>query len=417
MSKLAIKGGKKIVNRKYQLFIHPKLNSRFLKKMYDKTFQSQVSSFDGEGLINQLQLLFEKKFHVKHALAMNSGTSALFSMFYAVGLEPGDEVIVPVYTFFATATPLFILGCKPVLVDSLANGNINPDDIRKKITRKTRTIVITHMWGIPCDMDEIMDIAEKYKLPVLEDTSHAHGATYKGKVAGTFGLCSAWSLGAKKLITGGQGGMLGTADEEVYQRAILVGQANNKIIKEVTLENLKPYFVTGTGLNLRMHPFSAALIYDQIKNYEKQLRERREVAAYLIKEISQIPGLSLPRIPKNSSPSWYAFPILFNQEYFDEISKDLFVKALNTEGAAGFDIPHSTCPLTEFPIFREAKFNFKRLHNLKEIYRKEEFIVAETFHKSLFKLPTWYGPERMNYAKAHIEALRKVIANIRELKN
>lgn len=417
MAKLAIKGGKKTVDGKYRRFVHLSINSSFLKKMYSKTFQSQISSFDGEGLINQLQTLFERKFHVKHALAMNSGTSALFSMFYAIGLKAGDEVLIPVYTFFATATPLFILGCKPVLVDSLANGNINPDDIRNKITRRTRAVVITHMWGIPCDMDKIMDITEKYKVPVLEDTSHAHGATYKGKMAGTFGLCSSWSLGSKKIITGGQGGMLGTPDKEVYQKAILVGQANNKIIQEITLENLKPYFVTGTGLNLRMHPFSAALIYDQIMNYENQLRERREIATYLTKEISQIPGLSLPRIPKNSSPSWYAFPILFNQEYFGETSKDLFVKALNAEGATGFDIPHSTCPLTEFPIFREAEINFNRLHNLKEIYRKEEFIAAETFHRSLFKLPTWYGPERMNYVKAHIEALKKVVTNIHELKN
>ncbi|NTW32244.1 MAG: aminotransferase class I/II-fold pyridoxal phosphate-dependent enzyme [Bacteroidetes bacterium] len=414
MGKLALKGGQKLYNDISKDFNHPQISDEYISSLNDKKTRSQISSFDGEGLINSVQDQFKSKFGVKYALAMNSGTSALFSMFYAHGLGLNDEVIVPAYTFFATATPLFILGCTPILADALDNGNIDPKDIRKKITSKTKAIVITHMWGIPCDMDEIMQIGEEYNLPILEDTSHAHGALYNGRVAGTFGSASAWSLGAKKLITGGQGGMMGTNNLNVYQKAILVGQANNKIIKEITNSYLLPYSITGTGLNLRMHPFSAALIQEQIIDFDKQLLQRREVAKYLTNEILKMSGLSLPRIPNDSDPSWYAFPILYDPNNFKGISKQLFVKALNAEGAIDFDIPNSTCPLTEFASFRNTKVSFDQ-EIQKEVFTNGQLKGAERFHHRLFKLPTWYGPRRMEYAKAHIEALKKVIDNLDEL--
>ncbi|OGM60288.1 hypothetical protein A2955_03380 [Candidatus Woesebacteria bacterium RIFCSPLOWO2_01_FULL_37_19] len=415
MSKLAIKGGVQCVPKKYQNFKHPKITKDFFKRLQDEKFQNEICSFDSP-VVSDFQEEAKKLFNLKHVLPTNSGTSALFEMFYALGLEPGDEVIVPSYTFFATGTPLFVLKCIPVLVDATDNGNIDPKDIERKITTKTKAIVITHMWGIPCDMDEIIKISKKYKVPILEDASHAHGATYKGRVIGTFGVCSAWSLGAKKLITGGQGGMLGTNNKEIYQKAVLFGHANNKRIKEITIKNLLPYSVSGTGLNLRIHPFSAGVITEQMKEYPKQMRERQEVADYLISEIEKIPGSGLPRIPKGSNPSWYGFPIFFDTDFFKGVDKETFVSALNAEGATSFDVPHTTSPLTEYPVFNERGVFFERIKEIKKYYQKGDFKQTELFNKRVFKLTLWYGDNRMNYAKYHILALQKVIKNIGELR-
>lgn len=414
MAKLAINGGVKEIDSKYQNFTHPKISYTFYRKMDDPDFRAQISSFDAP-IISEFQDKAKKYFGLKHILPTNSGTSALFEMFYAVGLQPNDEVIVPVYTFFATATPLFVLGCIPILADCLDNGNINPEDIKRKITSKIKAIVITHMWGIPCDMDEIMEVSKTYNIPILEDSSHAHGALYRGKMAGTFGQCSAWSLGAKKLITGGQGGMLGTNNDDVYQKAVLFGHANNKRIKDITLENLLPYTTSGVGLNLRMHPFSAALIIDQLEHYKNQVEEKNEVAKYLINEIENIPGLKTPRIPKNSRPAWYGFPIIYDSTYFNNIPREKFVDALIAEGATGFDIPHTTSPLTEFDIFNERGVHFDRTKKIKKYYSKNDFVNAERFHANIFKLPVWYGNERIEYARSHISALKKVVKYIKEI--
>lgn len=412
---LAIKGGYQIVNKKYQYFIHPQLSNKIPTRLLkDSNFWNQATSFDSQ-FITQLQEKVKELFNLKYVLATNSGTSAIFEMYYALGLKQGDEVIVPVYTFFATATPLFVLGCKPILADCLDNGNIDPKDIRKKITKKTKAIIITHMWGIPCDMDGILKIAEEYKLPILEDSSHAHGATYKGKIIGTFGKASAWSLGSKKIVTGGQGGILGTNNEEIYQKSILVGHANNKRIREINLPQLDPYAITGTGLNLRMHPFSAAIIYEQFQNLGKQLEEKREVAKYMSNEIDAIDGLNLPRIPEDSEPAWYAFPILYSEEKFG-ITKEKFVEALVAEGAVEIDIPHSTCPLIEFETFILGNINFNNTKQRVEMYSKSQFKNAQQFHHKLLKLPVWYGSGRMEYAKAYIGAIKKVVANIDQLK-
>lgn len=414
MSKLAIHGGAKAVAEKYQNSVHPQISEEFYKQIDDANFRSQITAFDAP-IITDFQNKAKEYFGLKHILPTNSGTSALFEMFYAVGLKQNDEVIVPVYTFFATATPLFVLGCSPILADCLDNGNIDPQDIRKKITSKTKAIVITHMWGIPCDMDEILEISREFNIPVLEDVSHAHGAMYKGKMTGTFGKCAAWSLGAKKLITGGQGGMLGTNDDEVYQKAILLGHANNKRIKAITLENLLPYSVSGVGLNLRMHPFSAALIIEQLNKYPLQVTERNEVAKYLIEEISAIPGLKIPRIPDDSIPAWYGLPVIYDATLFGGLSREKFVDALIAEGATGYDIPHTTSPLTEYEIFNERGVFFESNKKIKKFYKNKQFQNAEAFHRNIFKLPVWYGKDRIGYAKAHIAALKKVVMHFTEI--
>lgn len=416
MSKLAINGGHQEVALSFQHFNHPTISENIISQMANIRFQDLVSSFDGYGAVANVERTFEKIMSVEHALATNSGTSALLSMYYALGLGEGDEVIVPAYTFFATAMPLFILGSRPVLADCLDNGNIDPADIRRRICSKTKAIVITHMWGIPCDMEEIMAIANEFDLPVLEDASHAHGATYRGKITGSFGKAAAWSLGAKKIVTGGQGGMFQSPNDEIYQRAFLLGSANNKVLNQITLDHLKPYSITGSGLNLRMHPFAAVLIDEQLKNLPTQIQERSEVAQFIKDGLNEIPGISFPRIPEGAQSSWYALTFLYDSTMFEDVPREAFVSALVAEGAKGADIPGTHCPLTEFQCFRDGKITFGDSSWSQPAHFKGEFHNAEHFHGSTIKLPVWYGPMRMEYASSYVNTITKVVENIGELR-
>src|SRR3989338_6688505 len=156
--RLALHGGKPIVSHEFRRFKHPQISTRQEKRIISQLNEA-ISIYDNSGIYHKLESSLEKRLGVKHVLTVNSGTTALFSMFFSLNLQPGDEVIVPDYTFFATATPLFILGAVPILADCRPNGNIDSVSVQAKICPKTRAIVMTHMWGIPCDIDDLQKVA------------------------------------------------------------------------------------------------------------------------------------------------------------------------------------------------------------------------------------------------------------------
>jgi dTDP-4-amino-4,6-dideoxygalactose transaminase len=403
MSNLALLGGTPAVPPELRRARHPAALDDF---EFRDLRPIAVLDYNGGGVIDDLEARFAQWHGRRHALATNSGTSALFSMFYAAGLREGDEVIVPVYTFFATATPLFRLGCRPVLVDCLDNGNIDPDEVGRRIGPRTKAVVVTHLWGIPCDMDPLVDVTRRAGIPLLEDASHAHGATYGGRLTGTFGLAAAWSLGARKLLTGGQGGVVATDDTGLHQRAILVGHYNRRGQRDVTLPELVPYAVTGTGMNLRMHPYSAALVAHQMDSFAQQLSDRRETGELVLRRLAELPGLHGYRVPAGAEPSYYALPIRYDASALG-ISRDLFLRALAAEGAVEVDAPGSTRPLIDFALFAES-------HAAAGDARA--FERAAAYHRDVLKFPTWYGPRRIEIATAYVDAVRKVVAHAAELR-
>jgi dTDP-4-amino-4,6-dideoxygalactose transaminase len=180
-----------------------------VERVVDQLHKS-VSIYDASGVIKEFETDFKTFVDAKdsYALLCNSGTSAIHSMFYAIGLMPGDEVLMPVYTFHATASPAMQFGIIPIFCDALNDGCFDPYEILRRCTPKTKAVVVTHIWGQPCQMDKICEYAVARNLLVLEDCSHAHGATFKGRFAGTFGDAAAWSLQGQKLITGGEGGIM-----------------------------------------------------------------------------------------------------------------------------------------------------------------------------------------------------------------
>lgn len=400
---LAIHGGPQQVPEDLRVFRHPRI-CKTDREAVLRQLDESISLYGKDGIYDRLESAIRSRWGLAHVLSVNSGTSALYSLYYSLGLKPGDEVIAPAYTFFATATPLVHLGLRVVLADAGQDGNLDPVDVAQRISARTRAIVATHMWGIPCRLDRLSALAAAHNLMLLEDASHAHGARFMGAVVGSQSDGAAWSLQGRKLLTGGEGGLLATRHEEMFQRAVLLGHYNVRARDQVSLSHLIPLAPTGTGLNLRMHPLAAALALSQLGSLDTQLVHRREVAQLLTDGISSIPGLSTPAIPEMSEPAWYAFPILYDTSAFPGLSKQRFVEAIHAEGAVDADIPRSTCPLTAYALFASS-----------HPHADSTLPGALSFHRRLFKLPVWYGERRFDYANAYLSAIRKVAAQRRAL--
>ena len=218
---------------------------------------------------------FEKKFAAfcgtKYAISCSNGTVSLHLIMLGLGIGPGDEVIMPTLTYIATANAVRYCGATPVFVDSLEDTfNMDPSKIEAKITPHTKAIMPVHLYGLSCDMDPIMKIADKYGIPVIEDAAEAHGAEYHGKKVGSFGLASSFSFFGNKIITCGEGGMVVTNDETLYKRM--------KLLKGQAVSPEKRYWHVDVGYNYRMTNMQAALGLAQLENIEWHLAERKRVA-------------------------------------------------------------------------------------------------------------------------------------------
>jgi dTDP-4-amino-4,6-dideoxygalactose transaminase len=415
--KLAILGGPKTIKIRPPHFVWPPINRKVEKAVIKQLYKS-ISIYDRSGVFKDFEDAFAKYHQRKFALLCNSGTTAIHSMFVAAGFKEGDEVICPVYTFFATVTPLLFTGAKPVLCDIDENGNIDPQEIKKKVTPRTKGIIITHMWGIPCKMEEIVKICKEKNLLLLEDCSHAHGAKYKGKLVGTFGDLAAWSLQGPKNVSGGEGGILVTDNKEFYYRALLLGHYNKRCKQEIPKGHpFYKYAVTGMGLKYRAHPLAIAIAYEIFKNLDKYLKMKRLFAQKMIKELRKLPGISLLPAFFNSEiePSWYAFVFQYKSKELDNLPIEKFFEALQTEGLSEVDRPGSTCPLNLLPLFQNPSELFPVYRKHYFSYKPGDFPKAEKFYQNAIKLPVWASKNDLKFVNLYIRGIKKVIKNYRNL--
>lgn len=240
----------------------------------DPKFLHKVSTLENE---------FARYCGSKYALATSSGTSSLLASVIALGLKPGDEIIVPAYTFVASYSSVIFAGIVPVLAEIDDSLTIDPDDIEHRITSRTKAIMPVHMLGNQCDMDRIMKIAKKHNLFVLEDCCQAAGASYKGKKVGTIGDIAAYSLNIFKTINSGDGGLLVTGDKDLYESAFGVhdqGHKPSRLGVEVGKRSV-------LGLNFRINELTAAVALAQLKKLDKivtTLRSKRDKLKNLISE-------------------------------------------------------------------------------------------------------------------------------------
>ncbi|VVA44120.1 GDP-perosamine synthase [Candidatus Roizmanbacteria bacterium] len=291
-----------------------------IKKCFDSSWISSKSPW-----VEKFEKSFAKKISgTKYSVAVNSGTSALFLALKALEIGPGDEVILPTLTMIATVNAITWVGAKPILVDSVSKNdwNMNPNKIEEKITSKTKAILPVHIYGYPCNMNEINKIAKKHKLYVIEDAAEAMGALYKGKITGSLSDISCFSLYSNKIITTGNGGMVCTNNQNIY-----------KLIKKLSFFdfNEKTHFKHNLiGYNLVLSGLQAALGYSQVKKFDRLLNKRRQVFEWYRKNLKN-KHVSLIIPSKEDSPNyWFPAVITKDKKTKEIIAKKLFNDKIET---------------------------------------------------------------------------------------
>lgn len=248
--------------------------------------------------VKRFEEAFAKKFGVKNAIAVNSGGSALFLALKAMGIQPGDEVIMPSFTMVATPAAVSHCGATPVFVDSMDNHyNIDASKIEEKITAKTKMILPVHIYGQPCDMDTILSLAKHYSLLVVEDAAEVHGAKYKGRLAGTMGDAGCFSFYANKIMTTGEGGMIVTNDDELTNKL--------RHMRGYDFDDDKHFWHKTIAWNLRMSATEAAIGLAQLERLEELIAKRRANAKYYTEHLKNIKELTFfPEIPETYNVQW-----------------------------------------------------------------------------------------------------------------
>lgn len=364
----------------------PHITKETKKAVDDQLNTEVISIYDRSGIFKTFEDKFATFYGKKYALLISSGTAALHSAMVACKFSPGDEVICPAYTFYATVTPIFQTGAIPILCDSMDDGNIDPNKIEQLITSKTKAVIITHMWGKPCEIDRISQICKKYNLKLIEDCSHAHGAKYKNQMIGTKSDVAIFSLQGQKIITGGEGGILITDNQEIYYRALLFGHYNKRCKQEI--DKNSPYYkyaVTGFGLKLRAHPLAIAIANEQFDHLNKWHKAKCNNAKYLSSLLNDCPFIKLPEISNDFESSWYAYVIQVDSKKLNISTSELCTKLIEN-GIVDADMPNSTCPLNYLKLFQEPGFLFPQYQDVIN-YKIGDFPVAENFFNNAIKFP------------------------------
>lgn len=423
MAKLAILGGKPTVTLKKPHFTWPPVTQDDYEAVQRQLDTGELSVYGRSGIIREFEDEFAQYHGSKYAIATNSGTTSLHSAFFGCGLGPGDEVLAPTYTFLATVTPILHVNAIPVLVDAdPQTGNIDVSDLKAKITNRTRAIVVTHMWGHPCEMDEILEICNEHNLKLIEDCSHAHGATYKGKQVGTFGDVACFSLQGNKMVSAGEGGILITDSQEIYERATLLGHFRDRSKDCVHSDFYKQFVKTGYGLKYRMHVLAASLAKVSLSKLDERIESRRQNLNYLSSLLDKIRGIE-PPITKEyvTRGAFYGYKPLYQKEEMDGLDVGLYVEALQAEGLE-VKKPGSP-PLHLLPLFQTLddgmyKFGWPRKSSFVEVervYKKGDLPNSETYYQKALSIPTFTNVEDHGLIEQYAEAFNKIYEQRYEL--
>ena len=281
-----------------------------------KKFEKKVSSF-----INS-----------KFASGVGSATHALHLSVRSLGIGPGDEVIVPTFTFAATASAVRYCGAKPIFADvDIESFNILPKDITKKITRKTKAIIPVHYGGQSCDMKEILQIAKKHNLYVIEDCAHALGSTYSKKKCGNLGNIGCFSFYPTKVITTGEGGMVTTSDSKLFEKInLLKSQAMSISAKDRELKAKWKYDVVDLGYNYRLDEIRSSLGLSQMARINTINQMRIKIAKHYDKLIKKIKGISTPKKKDNRNHIYHLYTIKVEKDF--HLSRDNLFSKLHSKG-------------------------------------------------------------------------------------
>ena len=265
---------------------------------------------------------------VEHALAHNNGTAALMAAFFALDLKPGDEILVPSATFWASVLPMQWFGLVPVFCESEPERmGIDPEDAARKITPRTRAMVVVHLWGLPSKMTELYDLAKTHDLKIIEDASHAHGAKWRGKPCGSLGDIGVFSLQGDKLAPAGEGGVLLCNDYELHERAMLLGDITR--LMELQTPTFR-FCATSFGVKTRIAPMSAAVGRVQLRKLPESNARRNSNITYLSATLEKL-GFHTFLPPEHIERVYFEFLIRHEPDRVP-LSIDHLATALQAEG-------------------------------------------------------------------------------------
>lgn len=338
---------------------------------------------------------FEKKFsgriNRKYGIAVSSGTAALEVAAQAIGICEGDEVIMPTFTIISCAIAVTKLGAIPVLVDSnIYTWNMNVDEIEAKITARTKAIIMVHLYGLPAEVDKILELARKYNLKIIEDAAEMHGQTYYGKPCGSFGDISIFSFYPNKHITTGEGGMVVTDNEELAERC--------RLIRNLCFRKDVRYIHDEISDNYRFTNLQAAVGLAQLERLDEFVIKKREMGKYYTKNLKSIDGLILPiERTEYADNIYWVYGLVLQKDI--QVDNKTVQKLLAEEGVASrtfFWCMH------EQPVFQK-----------KRLFQGETYSNAEYLARKGFYIPSGLAISRDQMDKV-ISGVQKVMDIIKK---
>jgi dTDP-4-amino-4,6-dideoxygalactose transaminase len=411
MPKLAIAGGTPLRTQpftKWPQFDHRERES--IVAVLDS------GNWGGYPFPNELASRFCRQFaehqDAKHSLCAANGTVTLEIALKALGIGPGDEVIVPAYTFEATAAPVLRLGGIPVFVDVLSDTYcIDPDAASAAVTSRTRAIIPVHLAMSMADMDSLAELARRHDLKLLEDCAHAHGAKWRGKGAGSIGDAGSFSMQSSKLMTSGEGGVVTTNNDEIFELCetyVNCGRASQN-------DN---YGHRILGFNYRMTEFQAAILLAQLERLAAQTELRADRANRLSEGLTDITGTSLlARDDRLTTQAIYQFVFKYNAEAFGGASRDRFVAALEAEGIPAEGRFYE--PIYRSPLFRVDPKDFPALSGLGTADLPWAQIRCPVAERAAYSESVWIPHQLLLGSEQDVdqivEAVQKIQSNIDEL--
>ncbi len=430
MTKLAIKGGQRL--REQPLPARRTMGEAEKQAVIEVMNSGELSGFFGspgpQWLGGEKVKQFERKwadnYGYKHAISVNSWTTGLMTAVGAMGIEPGDEVIVSPYTMSASATAILFYGGIPVFADiDPETFNITAATIEPCITKRTKAIMVVHIFGQTAAMDAIMVLARKYNLKVMEDGAQSPGIKYKGKPICSFGDIGGFSLNYHKHIHTGEGGMLVTNDDQVALRCQLIRNHGENLVEVQQIEDLTNML----GANYRLTELQAAIGIAQLDRLDSYVAHRQRLAAHFGKQLNGIPGLAPAKVAEGAEHAYYLYPVKYDASVTG-ISRKAFVQAVNAElppvqvwEQTGFTEGYVK-PLYLAPLYQKkiaiGRTGFPWNTNLGVDYNYSKGIcpvVERMYEHELIYTPLIREPLTESDIDDFVAAIKKVLANPSDL--
>lgn len=412
--KLALLGGEKSVTKGLAELSAELVPQSAYGKITGMLERGEISQ---SSVVGDFEARFASYIGVKHGLCVVNGTTSIQAGLFAVGVGAGDEVIVPSFTFWATVGPVIANGAVPVFADvDERTHNLSPESVEKCITPKTKAILLVHVWGNPCDMDGIMKVARKHNLKVVEDCSHAHGATYRGRKVGSIGDVGCFSMQASKVLAAGEGGILVTDCKEYFDRATALGHYERCAGLGENSDYAR-YWLTGYGYKHRVNPLAIAIADANLDRLDELNEMRNRNAEKFEERLSDLPFIRFQKKEEGATRVYAYHYAQYLPEQFGGLKLSTFLKAVAAEGvvcgSCGYGKLHLAPLYTkDGPFGKEFPFT---LENFGDCRLAGELPVTERLSKTAFMAAPRF--ERASDADIadYVRAYRKIADNLEEL--